>query len=146
MSGPPRRAPVLAVSAAVFRGGELLVAQRGREPGKGLWSLPGGSVEWGEALADAAAREVREETGVDAEIVRLAGHREVRIPDRQGGVERHYVILCFAARWRAGEPKPGPEASEVRWIAPRDLAGLKTTDGLTEMVAAAQRVLASDAG
>jgi ADP-ribose pyrophosphatase YjhB (NUDIX family) len=134
--------PVLAVSAAVFRGDRVLVAQRARGPGKGLWSLPGGSVEWGESLAEAAAREVREETGVEAEILGLAGQREVRMRGAAGAVEQHYVILCFAARWRAGEASPGPEAAQVRWIKPEALAQLQTTEGLGEIVAAAQRLLA----
>lgn len=134
--------PILAVSAAVFRGDRVLVAQRARGPGKGLWSLPGGSVEWGESLAEAAAREVREETGVEAEILGLAGQREVRMRGAAGTIERHYVILSFAARWRAGEAKSGPEAAQVRWIEPEALAQLRTTEGLGEIVAAARRLLA----
>lgn len=135
------RRPVLAVSAAVFRGSRVLVAQRARGPGKGLWSLPGGSVEWGESLAEAAAREVREETGVEAEILGLAGQREVRMRDAAGAVERHFVILSFAARWRAGEGKAGPEAAQVLWIEPDELPTLQTTEGLAEIVAAARRLL-----
>jgi ADP-ribose pyrophosphatase YjhB (NUDIX family) len=133
---------MLAVSAAVFRDGHVLVAQRARGLGKGLWSLPGGAVEWGESLSAAAAREVREETGVEADIVGLAGHREVLVPQAAGAVGHHYVILCFAARWHAGDPKPGPEAARVQWLAPEALAELKTTEGLAEIVAAARRLLA----
>jgi ADP-ribose pyrophosphatase YjhB (NUDIX family) len=133
--------PVLAVSAAVFREGRVLVAQRARGPGKGLWSLPGGSVEWGESLAEAAAREVREETGVEAEILGLAGRREVHLRDAAGAVVGHYVILSFAARWRAGEAIPGPEAADVRWVEPDALAQFRTTEGLGEIVAAARDLL-----
>jgi ADP-ribose pyrophosphatase YjhB (NUDIX family) len=135
--------PVLAVSAAVFRGNRLLIAQRARGPGKGLWSLPGGAVEWGETLAEAAAREVREETTVEAQILDLAGHREVRMRDAAGAIEHHYVILTFAARWQAGEGRPGPEAAQVSWIEPAALAQLPTTGDLSEIVAAAQRLLLS---
>jgi ADP-ribose pyrophosphatase YjhB (NUDIX family) len=133
--------PILAVSAAVFRDGRVLVAQRARGAGRGLWSLPGGAVEWGETLAEAAAREVREETGIEAEIVGLAGEREVRVAGKSGGLDAHYVILCFAARWRAGAGTAGPEVAQVRWLVPEELAGLKTTEGLAEMVAAARRLL-----
>jgi ADP-ribose pyrophosphatase YjhB (NUDIX family) len=133
--------PIVAASAAVFRGGRVLVAKRGRGAGKGLWSLPGGAVEPGERLAEAAAREVREETGVEAEIVGLAGHREVIERDAAGAIVRHYVILAFAARWRAGDGAPGPEAAEVKWIEPEALGELVVTPGLAEIVQAARKLV-----
>ncbi len=139
MSSSP--GPVLAASAAVFRDGRVLVAKRGRPPGQGLWSLPGGAVERGERLEQAAAREVREETGVEAEIVGLAGHRELIERDPAGAVVRHYVILAFAARWRAGEGTPGPEAAEVRWIEPAEIKNLVATPGLAEIVAQARKLV-----
>ena len=68
----------------------------------------------------------------------LAGHREFITRDAAGGVERHFVILCFAARWLAGEGTPDPgELSELRWVLPAELASLRTTDGLAGIVAAA---------
>jgi 8-oxo-dGTP diphosphatase len=130
--------PVLAVSAAVFRDGRVLIAHRTRPPQ--LWSLPGGAVEAGETLIEAAARELREETGVEAEFLGYAGHREVILRDQAGAVTGHYVVLAFAARWRAGEAKPGPEALEVRWIESDALGNFETTEGLAEIVAAARRL------
>lgn len=138
MSDKPKR-PSLAASAAVFRDGKVLIAKRGMPPH--LWSLPGGRVEWGETLEEAAAREVREETGVEAEIIGFAGHREMMLRDKAGEVGAHFVIAAFAARWKSGEAKPGPEASEVAWIDPAAVADYETTPGLAEIVADARRIV-----
>jgi ADP-ribose pyrophosphatase YjhB (NUDIX family) len=129
--------PFLAVSAAILREGKLLIVRRGKTPSQGLFTLPGGVVEPGERLADAAAREVREETGLTVEPFRLLGYREAIARDGAGRVERHYVILPFAARLLGGELRLNEELSEARWIGPSGLAGLDTTEGLAEIVAAA---------
>ena len=129
--------PFLAVSAAIVRNGQILVVRRARAPAHGLFSLPGGVVEAGETLAEAVAREVREETAITIEPVALAGFRESIARDGKDRVERHFVILCFAARWMAGEPVLNEELSEARWVSPAELAGLPTTPGLGEIVAAA---------
>jgi len=132
---PPR--PFLAASAAIVRDGKILVVRRARPPAHGLFTLPGGVVEVGETLIEAVAREVREETSLTIEPVALAGFRETIVRDAQDRVERHFVILCFAARWQAGEPVLNEELSEARWLDPSELAGLQTTPGLAEIVAAA---------
>lgn len=132
----PQR-PYLAVSAAILRDGKVLIVRRARKPALGVYTLPGGVVEAGETLEEAVRREVREETALDIEPVALAGHREVIIRDAQARTERHFVILCFASRWLSGEPQLNDELDEARWIDPQELAGLKTTEGLAEIVAAA---------
>ena len=132
----PQR-PYLAVSAAILRDGKILVVRRARKPALNLYTLPGGVVELGEPLEDAVKREVREETALAIEPVALAGHREVIVRDAQGRIERHFVILCFAARWLSGEVKLNEELDDARWLAPSELAGLRTTEGLGEIVAAA---------
>jgi ADP-ribose pyrophosphatase YjhB (NUDIX family) len=132
----PQR-PFLAVSAAIVRDGHILVVRRARPPASNLFSLPGGVVEAGETLTDAVMREVREETGLAIEPVALAGFRETIARDGEGRIERHFVILCFAARWVGGEPRLNEELSEARWLRPSELAGLPTTPGLAEIVAAA---------
>jgi len=132
----PQR-PYLAVSAAIIRDGKVLVVRRARNPALGIYTLPGGGVETGETLMQAVTREVREETSMDIEPVALAGHREAIVRDAQGRVERHFVILCFAARWLSGEPVLNEELDDARWLAPAALSSLRTTDGLAEIVAAA---------
>jgi 8-oxo-dGTP diphosphatase len=137
--------PFLAVSAAIVRADRILVVRRARAPADGLFSLPGGVVEIGETLMQAVAREVREETNLTIEPVGLAGFREAITRDRDERVERHFVILPFAARWLAGETLLNEELSEARWLHPAELAGLPTTPGLAETVAAAFRLLHASA-
>jgi 8-oxo-dGTP diphosphatase len=129
--------PVLAVSAAIIRGDRVLIVKRARRPAEGVHTLPGGVVEAGESLSEAVIREIREETALTIEPVALAGTREVIARDDAGKVERHFVILAFAARWIAGEPVLNEELAEAHWRRPDEIAGLKTTEGLAEIVAAA---------
>jgi 8-oxo-dGTP diphosphatase len=136
----PKR-PYLAVSAAIVRNGKVLVVRRARSPALNLYTLPGGGVELGESLAEAAVREAREETSLSIEVIALAGHREVIARDAQGQIERHFVILCFAARWLAGEPILSEELDDARWIKPAELGSYRTTEGLAEIVAAAVALL-----
>jgi ADP-ribose pyrophosphatase YjhB (NUDIX family) len=135
--------PFLAVSAAIIREDRILIVRRSRAPARGIYTLPGGVVEAGETLAEAAVREVAEETGLTIEPVALAGHREVIARDGDGRVQRHFVILSFAARWIAGEPVLNDELSEAHWLAPQDLASRETTEGLAEIVAAAFAIMAA---
>ncbi|WP_024508210.1 NUDIX hydrolase [Bradyrhizobium sp. ARR65] len=136
---PPARPqhPQLAVSAAIFRDDKVLLVRRARSPGKGFYSLPGGRVEFGETLHTALRREVDEETGLAIDIVGLAGWREV-LPAAGGG---HYLIMSFAARWRAGEPRLNAELDDFRWLAPDALGDLKLTGGLTEVLEMAARLI-----
>ncbi len=129
--------PILAVSAAIIRDGLVFIARRARGPALGVWTMPGGVVEAGETLAGALQREILEETSMTIEPVALAGHREVVVRDDAGRASRHFVILCFASRWLKGEPMLNEELDESRWLRPADLQNLKTTEGLSEIVAAA---------
>jgi len=129
--------PFLAVSAAIIRAGRVLVVRRARAPAAGVFTLPGGVVEAGETLTQAVVREIFEETAMEIEPVGLAGHREMIVRDATGRIERHFVILAFAAHWRAGEPVLNAELVEARWIDPTELSGLPITEGLAPIVAAA---------
>ena len=135
---PPSH-PQLAVSAAIFRDGKILLVRRARSPGKGFYSLPGGRVEFGEALHTALTREIDEETALRVEIVGLAAWREV-LPGTGGG-GGHYLIMSFAARWSAGEPRLNDELDDFKWLAPDALGGLTVTDGLGDVIAAAGRLI-----
>jgi len=112
-------------------------------PALALYTLPGGAVETGETLRQAVIREVREETQLAIEPVALAGEREAIVRDAQGRVERHFVILCFAARWLSGEPVLNEELDEWRWLEPGKIGTLKTTEGLAEIVATAAGLVAA---
>lgn len=133
--------PYLAVSAAIIRDGKVLAVRRARKPALAHYTLPGGAVETGETLDEAVRREVREETGLDIEPVGLAGHREAIIRDEEGAVKQHFVILCFASRLVGGELHLNDELDDAQWLRPADLAALKTTDGLGEIVEAAVTLL-----
>ncbi|MGJ5203045.1 NUDIX hydrolase [Bradyrhizobium sp. HKCCYLR20261] len=138
MTATPPSRPQLAVSAAIFRDDRLLLVRRARSPAKGVYTLPGGRVEFGETLHEAVAREVMEETGLSIAIIGLAGWREVLPPAGGGG---HYVILPFAARWVSGDPNLNPELDDAQWRDPGALDGLTLTDGLPEIIAAARALL-----
>ena len=129
--------PYLAVSAAIIRDGKVLIVRRARPPAQDLFTLPGGAVETGERLTEAVIREVREETQLEIEPAGLAGVREVIVRDNSGRIERHFAVLCFAARYVSGEPIPNEELAEIRWLYPQEIAGLRTTEGLAEIVAQA---------
>ena len=130
--------PQLAVSAAIFRDGKILLVRRAKSPARGLYSLPGGRVEFGETLHAALHREVDEETALKIEIAGLAGWREV-VPGAGGG--GHYLIMSFAARWVAHEPVLNDEHDDFRWLAPDALGDLGVTGGLPEIIEAARRLL-----
>lgn len=133
--------PYLAVSAAVFRDGRVLIVRRARPPAHGLYTLPGGGVELGETLEQAVVREIREETALEIEPVALVGFRQAIARDAAGRVERHFVILPFAARFIGGKISLNEELAAADWLAPEAIAGLKTTEGLATIVAAASERL-----
>ncbi len=133
--------PTLAASAAIFRDdGRVLVASRTKAPSDGMFSLPGGRVETGESLREAAVREVMEEIGIAIEIIGFADHAEIIEHDSSGAPLVHYVVCCFAARWLSGEPQTGPEAGEILWADDALLATLKTTQRLPHIVKQARAI------
>lgn len=135
----PRR-PYLGVSLAVFRSGRVLLIRRSKPPFAGAYSLPGGLVELGETLEDAALRELREEVRIEARITGFNRQLELIDRDPVGRIRYHYVIASFAGEWIAGEAAPGPEAEEAIWVEPESVAGLEGTPELSAVVKAAQRL------
>ena len=134
--------PLLGVSACVWRNDKVLVVQRSKPPFEGLWSLPGGHVEWGESLRTAAARELMEETGVEAELAVLV---DVFDAIRREGevVAGHYAIVCFAGRWLRGEAAAQDDALAVRWVRLGELAQLAMTEGTEAIIGKARELVRS---
>lgn len=117
-------APRPAVGAVVIHQGRVLLVRRRDPPNAGQWAIPGGRVHLGETLAEAAAREVLEETGV-----RIRPDRPIYAFDRidrddAGRIRHHYVIVDLLAAYLGGEPRAGDDALEARWLAPGELAAL----------------------
>lgn len=130
--------PQLAVGVFVFdAAGRVLLIQRGRPPGQGLWSVPGGKVEWGEAVVDTCRREVREETGIDITIGPLVTWIE-RMDDAH-----HYVILDFLGTALRDDaiPQAGDDAADARWLAAEELTQLPLTAGLLPVLEQARGLL-----
>ena len=117
--------------------GRILLVERGREPLKGYWSLPGGVVETGERLELAVRREVREETGLEVEVLHLLEVFERIMKDEDGQVEYHYVLMDYVCRPTGGTLCAADDASAVRWFAPEEIAGLKITEGTPEVISKA---------
>lgn len=113
MTGYPR--PTAGV--VCLRGREVLLVKRGNPPRQGQWSLPGGRIEWGETTEAAALRELKEETGVEAELTGLIDVVDGVMTSRETGlVTRHYVMVDYAARWLSGEPVAGDDADDARFF------------------------------
>ena len=133
--------PILAASVAVFRDGKVLLGARAHPPAAHVFSLPGGVVESGEPLEDAALRELMEETGVHARIIGFAGHTQVIEKDDAGKVRRHFVVASFAAHWISGDGTPSAEAPQLVWADPHDLGDLPVTPNLPHILAQAVQLV-----
>ena len=107
--------PIAAVAGVVIRDDEVLLVRRGREPGLGLWSIPGGGVKLGEGLEAAVRREVLEETGLRVRPVTIVKVVE-RILPHEGRIRYHYVIIDYACTLDGGRLKPGSDAQDARWV------------------------------
>jgi ADP-ribose pyrophosphatase YjhB (NUDIX family) len=116
------------------RGGRLLMVQRGTEPGRGLWSVPGGRLETGETARQATAREVREETGLEVEVGRLLGRVDRPGPGRPGSDRVVYQIDDFACMVTGGRLTVGSDAADARWVPVEQVPTLPLVAGLLELL------------
>lgn len=126
-----KRWPVPSVAAVVIDDGRVLLIQRGREPSKGKWSLPGGRLEMGEMLEAAVKREAREETGLEIETDGIAGVYDLIVRDGDE-ISFHYVIIDYYAHQVSGGLRAGDDAADVRWVPFADLPTLDLAEHLRE--------------
>lgn len=122
MTGSTGDRPVVGVIAVVRRGDKVLLAQRSRGAYLGKWGFPGGHVERGETVVEAGMRELREETGVEAEPRGVIAHLDVMDRKPDGSVSFHYVLLAVLADWRSGEAVAADDAAAVRWLTLEEMA------------------------
>jgi len=113
--------PLVGVGAVIVKDGAVLLVRRGHDPGRGEWAMPGGRLRLGETLAQAARREVREETSVEIEPGEVLSVTDLIQRDDAGRVRYHYVLVDLLARYVGGEPRTGSDALDVRWVDARDL-------------------------
>jgi len=129
----PKR-PVLGVGALIFNRDKILLVERGKEPLKGYWSLPGGVLETGETLEQGIIREVREETGLEVKPLKVLEIFERIIRDAHGAPEYHYVLIDYICRITGGLLRAADDASRAAWIPRRLLANYQITAGTLPVI------------
>jgi 8-oxo-dGTP diphosphatase len=126
--------PLVGVGAIIIEGERVALVKRGHPPLQGKWSIPGGVLEVGETLRRAAIREALEETGLNVEPGELLGVFERVLPDEQGRMKYHYVLIDFLCRPVAGELVAGDDADEVRWFRREELSLLQLARETEEVI------------
>ncbi|SIT32815.1 NUDIX hydrolase [Achromobacter sp. MFA1 R4] len=131
----PASRPIAATIAAVVRDGHVLLVRRANPPDQDRWAFPGGKIDAGETLQAAAARELREETGVTAEPLHVFDAVDVFDRDEAGALRRHFILIAVLCRWQSGEPVAGDDARDARWVplADLDAHALATSFGVAEL-------------
>jgi ADP-ribose pyrophosphatase len=119
--------PRVAVGAIVFKDRKVLLVRRGKPPARDLWAIPGGSVEVSETLQRAAEREIYEETGITIQAQEPIYTFDYIERDESGCARFHYVIVDLTADYVGGEPRPGDDAVEARWVSAQELASLRVS-------------------
>ncbi len=127
--------PILAASVCVRRGREVLLVQRGKQPGLGKWAFPGGKVRFGETTAQAALRELNEECGITARIGQMIGLYEVIHTDV------HFAIACYFARDPLGQISAASDAADARWVHVNDIYQLPLTSNIAAVVLDSEKFL-----
>ena len=130
---------MLGVGALIIEDGRILLVERGNPPLMGYWSLPGGGVETGERLEEAIRREVREETGLEIEVLDLLEIFERIMADAEGRIEYHYVLIDYICRPTGGDLCAATDASRCEWFREDELASLKITAGTVTVIEKAFR-------
>jgi 8-oxo-dGTP diphosphatase len=138
--------PWTGVGVVVWQGDRVLLVRRGRPPRQGQWGLPGGAQEVGETVFEAAAREVREETGLEVRPVAIITTVDSITRDADGAVQYHYTLVEVAADCAAGDPVAADDAADARWATLEEAEGLVEWDETRRILglsaAQRQRILA----
>ena len=131
-----QRNPTLAALAVVLRDNRVLLARRGKSPDKGLWGYPGGHVEWGETALQAATRELREETGIEAEAVSYLTNIDLLRAAPDGSTSVHFLLAAVQCRYIRGRALAADDVSEVRWVPFSDVenARLQMSDRVVDVL------------
>jgi len=124
------RQPVVGVGVVIVNSGKLVLVKRGAEPALGKWSFPGGAVELGETIRDAAVREAKEECGLDVELVedRPRDAYDILTLDGSGCLRYHYVLLQFLAQPKEGALKPTSDVTDARWVSLQEVENYDLTE------------------
>lgn len=128
------RQPMVGVGAIIFRGAQVLLVRRGREPALGKWSLPGGLVELGESMERAVRREVLEETGLEVQVGGLLVALDRIIFDERHKIQYHYVLLDFLCHYTCGEPAAGSDVTACGFVPLVDLSSYPLTEGTERVI------------
>jgi 8-oxo-dGTP diphosphatase len=131
--------PLVGVGAILLNRDRILMAQRGKEPLKGWWSLPGGALETGESLADGVRREIREETGLEIRPLGVLEIFERIMRDSNGEAEYHYVLIDYVCRIVGGTLRAGDDVCRVEWVRRSELVKLQITEGTLGVIEKAFR-------
>ncbi len=126
--------PLLGVSIMCWKQNQVLLIKRAQEPYKGLWSLPGGLIELGESLVEAAKRELQEETNITAQITEQLETFDSIQRDKGGKLKFHYVLVVFKAKFLAGDEIAKDDATEVKWYTIDQLINLKLTPNTKQCI------------
>jgi 8-oxo-dGTP diphosphatase len=132
--------PVVGVAAVLFDAGRVLLVERGKEPLKGAWSLPGGALRTGERLADGLRREMLEETGLEVRILEVVEVFESIRSDAEGKTEYHYVLIDYLCEKTGGELRAGDDVSRAEWVERERLAQYRITPGTLAVIEKAYQV------
>jgi ADP-ribose pyrophosphatase len=126
--------PRVAVGAVVFRDNRVLLVRRGQPPAEDSWAIPGGSIEIGETLQQAAEREIREETGIRIRAIKPIHTFDVIERDENKGIRFHYVIIDLSADYVSGEITAGDDAVEARWVSAEEIDELTVNASTLELL------------